>query len=267
MPIENLPLLVTKLHIPPARAAWLPRQRLFERLDHASTGKLTILSAPAGYGKTTLLAHWVSLRQQQVPSPFTYAWLTLDDADNDPVRFWSYLAAALQTCSPERGMGQDFFDLLRSPGSPALQTILILLINEIARIPLEMVLVMDDLQELVSSEAIAQLIFFIDHLPQNLHLVLCGRSEPLFPLARYRAHGQLIQLQAADLRFTQAETAAFFAQSSSLNLSQNEVNTLDRQAEGWQPASTWHPFHWKAGRIRKVFFSPSPAATAICWIT
>jgi LuxR family maltose regulon positive regulatory protein len=229
----DAPLLQTKLYIPvtrpdPAaglRASLVPRPHLIERLNEGLAGKLTLISAPAGFGKTTLVSHWLD----QVEHPA--AWLSLDDDDNELARFLSYLIAALQTIQPE--VGTAVLTLLQSSPLPPSHTLLTLLINDLTAIPEKFALVLDDVHSL-ESEAIDQaLTYFIDHLPPNMHLVLTSRVDPNLPLSRLRAGGQLNELRSTDLRFTPTETERFLEQMTGLSLSAAEVAALDRRTEGW----------------------------------
>ena len=193
------PLLTTKLYVPPARQKLVPRPRLIEQLDEGLTRKLILLSAPAGFGKTTLLSGWIHAERPADVRP-RVSWLSLDAADNDPVRFLAYLVAAAQpTDGDARGYMQG---VRRTAQSPPLEQALGTLINQIAALPGCLALVLDD-YHLITAQAIHDaLSFFLDHLPENLHLVIATRSDPPLHLARLRARGQLLELRQADLRFT-----------------------------------------------------------------
>jgi LuxR family maltose regulon positive regulatory protein len=226
------PLLLTKLHVPAPRPPWVRRERLFERLDQAAQAPVTLLTAPAGYGKTALLAQWSAERMAAEPA-CRVAWLTLDEGDNDPVRFWAYLAAALQAGFERGSLGKDFLDMLQAPQPPAIEQLLVFLINEIALVPAELALVLDDVQALGQPEIARGLGFFVERLPGKLHLVLAGRGEPPLPVARLRARGQLAELHAADLRFSPDETDRFFRECTALDLTAADVAVLNERAEGW----------------------------------
>ena len=227
------PLLQTKLYIPvtrpdPAaglRTSFIPRLRLIDRLNQGLAGKLTLISAPAGFGKTTLVSHWL----EQVN--LTVAWLSLDQDDNDLARFLRYMIAALQTIQP--AVGTEVLALLQSSPLPPSQTLLTLLINDLTAVTDKSLLVLDDYHLLDTATIDQALTFFIDHLPPTLHLVLTSRADPNLPLARLRANRQLSELRSADLRFTPTETAQFLAQMTDLNLAPAEVAALDRRTEGW----------------------------------
>jgi len=220
------PILTTKLYIPPPRPNLVPRWRLIEQLSAALTSKLTLVSAPAGFGKSTLLASW----GKQVEAA-SIAWLSLDENDNDLVRFLTYFVAALQTINQE--IGEGILTVLQSPGTPNSDIILTNLLNEITEHPDEIVLILDD-YHVIDKKAINQiLVFLLDHLPPNLHLIIATREDPLLSLSRLRARGQLTELRAADLRFTPAEAAEFLNQVMGLALSVEEISALEARTEGW----------------------------------
>jgi LuxR family maltose regulon positive regulatory protein len=223
----SLPILATKLYIPPPRPGVVPRPHLIERLDEGLRAgrKLTLVSAPAGSGKTTLVGEWVA----GGGSPA--AWLSLDEGDNDPTRFLTYLVAALQTVAPDVGAGT--LAGLQSPQPPPLESVLTRLLNEVAAIPDRILLVLDDYHVIESQPVSKALAFLLEHLPPRLHLVIATREDPPLPLARLRARGQLTELRAADLRFTPAEAAEFLNRVMGLDLSQEDVAALDARTEGW----------------------------------
>ncbi len=231
---RQIPLLLTKLHIPDARPGWVGRPRLFARLDQVSGGQTALLSAPAGYGKTALLAQWVASRAaRSAAGEPAFAWLALDEADNDPVRFWSYLVAALQTCPQAGSLGSGFLEMVQAPQAPSLEQSLVLLLNEIEQAPGRLGVVLDDYHTITEKQVHASLGFFIEHLPSNLILILAGRGEPPLALARFRMRGRLVDLRAADLRFNGQETGEFFKTSMPLGLSESDIAVLDQRVEGW----------------------------------
>ncbi len=229
----DAPLLQTKLYIPatrpdPAtrlRASLVPRPHLMERLNEGLPGKLTLISAPAGFGKTTLVSSW--LEHVNLPA----AWLSLDEDDNDWARFLTYLIAALQTIQPE--VGTEVLALLQSSPLPPSHTLLTLLINDLTAISERFILVLDDYHSIENETIDQALDFFLDHLPPLMHLVLTSRVDPNLSLSRLRASGQLNELRSADLRFTPAEAARFLEQVTGLSLTATEVAALDRRTEGW----------------------------------
>jgi LuxR family transcriptional regulator, maltose regulon positive regulatory protein len=224
MPIS---ILATKLYIPPPRAKIVLRPRLIEQLSEGlSSGcKLTLISASAGFGKTTLVSEWVACCKRPV------AWLSLDEADNDPVRFLTYLVSALQTLGAN--IGEGVLGVLQSPQPPSIESILTTLLNEITTIPDNFIFVLDDYHIIDSKPVDNALTFLLEHLPPRIHLVIATREDPPLPLARLRARGQLTELRAADLRFTPAETAEFLNQMMGLNLSAENIAALEARTEGW----------------------------------
>jgi LuxR family maltose regulon positive regulatory protein len=219
----------------------MPRPRLLERLNAGLEHRLTLVSAPAGFGKTTLLAAWV---QDCTSSPLTpsatgggsaeevrVAWLSLDKADNDPARFWSYIVAALQTVHP--GVGVGVLAALESPQPPPAESLLTALVNELAEDPTPLVLVLDDLH-LVSAPVIHEgLIFLLENLLPHTHLVVATRADPPWPLARYRARAKVVELRARDLRFTPDEAAGFLNDMLGLGLTAADLAALETRTEGW----------------------------------
>ncbi len=233
-----IPILATKLYVAAPRTGVVPRTRLIERLNEglARGCKLMLVSAPAGFGKTTLVGAWAAGSGRSKPKVRTVAWLSLDEGDNDLARFIAYLVAALQTILP--GISEGVLAALQSPQPPSTESILTALLNEISAFssdanPTSFVLVLDD-YHLINSEPIDNaLSFLIDHLPQRIHLVITTREDPHFPLARYRARGQLTELRAADLRFTSSEAAEFLNQVMCLSLSMEDITALETRTEGW----------------------------------
>ena len=219
------PLLTTKLYIPPIRPEVVPRQRLIEHLNAGLDRKLTLVSAPAGYGKTTLISAW--LHTADLP----FAWLSLDEGDNDPVRFLTYLIAALQGIDVE--IGHSVQGWLEAPKPPALEELAAMLINDIAAVPGSFVLVLDD-HHVITERAIHESIsLLLERQPPQMHLVIATRHDPPVPLARLRARGELVEARQSDLCFTVEEAAAFLNQSLGLDLSASEVTLLGEHTEGW----------------------------------
>jgi LuxR family maltose regulon positive regulatory protein len=222
-----VPILTTKLYVSLTRPNVILRPRLIERLNQglSSGSKLTLISASAGFGKTTLASEWITGSGRPV------AWLSLDEGDNDPTRFLTYLVAALQTSTTNVGAGA--MAMLQSPQPPPAESILTSLLNDLAAISDNFVLVLDD-YHLIDTQAVDQVLtFLLEHQPPQLHLVIATREDPPLPLARLRARGQLTELRAADLQFTPAETAEFLNQVMGLNLSDGDVTALETRTEGW----------------------------------
>ncbi|MEJ2209430.1 MAG: tetratricopeptide repeat protein, partial [Anaerolineae bacterium] len=236
--MEQYPLLQTKLHIPPIRANLVSRPRLIERLDAGLHRKLTLVSAPAGFGKTTLVGEWVAdLRSGAMDGAIqSIAWLSLDESDDDLVRFLTYLIAALQTVEADIGKSASSVLQAAQPQPPSAEAILTLLINEIAILPGRIVLVLDDYHLVEAQpihEAVAFLLRRLPPPPAGLHLAIVTREDPPLPLARLRARGQLTELRARDLLFTPSESAVFLHRTMGLNLSTDDIATLEERTEGW----------------------------------
>lgn len=225
---DSAPLLETKLFPPRWRSGLVARRRLVDRLIRDTAAKLILISAPAGFGKSTLLAEWLDATQGD-PAPV--AWLSIDRSDNDPVTFWSYVIGAIQRQIPN--IGRASLELFRSPQPPPTESILTVLINELALEKGQFTLVLDDfhlIEEPAISHAVA---YLLDHLPTGMRLIIAGRSDPPFPLSRLRGRGEMIEFRAADLRFTASEAMAFFRTQSGLDLSSSEAAILESRTEGW----------------------------------
>src|SRR5438105_5593329 len=219
------PILATKLYMPPLRPEVVSRPRLLERLNEGLRRHLVLISAPAGFGKTTLFSQWLALIE--LPA----AWLSLDEGDNDPARFLTYLVAALQTIAAH--VGEGVLGVLQSPQPPPTEAILTTLLNDLTSISDQFVLVFDD-YHVIDAKAIDQaLTFLLEHLPPHMHLVIATREDPPLPLARLRAGGRMTEVRAADLRFTPSEAAAFLNQVMGLRLSAQDIAALERRTEGW----------------------------------
>ena len=219
------PILRTKLYIPPPLPKVVFRSRLIERLNEGWRRKLTLISAPAGFGKTTLVSEWGAGCERPV------AWLSLDEGDNDPTRFLAYLIAAMRTIAAK--IGEGVLGALQSPQPPPIESILTTLLNEIATVPDNFALVLDDYHVLDAKPVDNALAFLIERLPQQMRLVIATREDPDLPLARLRVQGQLTELRGADLRFTPSEAAKFLNQMMGLNLSAEDITALEVRTEGW----------------------------------
>jgi LuxR family maltose regulon positive regulatory protein len=221
----NSTLLKTKLHRPPLRSDLVSRPYLMRRLDEGFNSKLTVISAPAGYGKTTLVSAWISECKCPV------AWLSLDKEDNDPVRFLAYVITAVQTIKPN--LGQEMLNVLQSSQPPSIINLLPGLINQLDELQVQFVLVLDDYHVIVSPEIHKAIIFIIDHQPPHLLLLLTTRTDPPLPLPQLRGRGQLTELRQADLCFSEEETVTFLKQGSGIELTSRDVNLLVNRTEGW----------------------------------
>jgi len=222
-------LVSTKLRPSQARPELVARPQLTARLEREAGRRLTLISAPAGFGKTTLLIEWLKGREGGARS---VAWLSLDEGDNDPVRFLSYLVAALRRSVGEE-FGEGVLAALRSPDPPRMEAVLGAFVNELADLPGEVAVVLDD-YHVIDSENVHRIVtFLLERLPEGAHLVISGRVDPPLPLARLRARGQIIELHAADLRFTSEDAAAFLGDAMGLDLSAGDIAALEGITEGW----------------------------------
>lgn len=224
-PAARSPLLATKFFVPAARPGAIPRTRLIEQLDRGLNAKLVLISAPPGFGKTTLLAEWLTSRTAPV------AWLSLDAADNRPPTFWTYLVTALNTANP--AVGGVALAMLQSPQLPPIETVLSTLLNDLAAIEGELLLVLDDYHVIETADIHTGIEFLLEHLPPHVRLVIASRADPMLPLSRMRVRGQLTEIRAADLRFTAEETAAFLNGVMGLDLTAGRIKELDARTEGW----------------------------------
>jgi LuxR family maltose regulon positive regulatory protein len=236
LPLErSFPLLSTKLSAPRPSDSLVERFRLLKELDAIRSHSLTLVSASAGSGKTTLLSEWTSrTRRQSVEHPEAeqvVTWLSLDALDNDPIRFWTSVIAALSVYIPD--FGQTALALLHSPQSPPLSTVLTALLNEIVPSSGDIILILDDYHAISDQTIHESILFLIDHLPEYLHLVIATRADPEFPLSRLRVRGQLLEIRSDELRFTQEEANSFLLQRMALPLSDEDVATLQHRTEGW----------------------------------
>ena len=220
------PLLATKLHVPRPRTRLVPRAHLIERLQQGMACQLTLVSAPAGFGKTTLLAQWL------IESEIPVAWLSLEAEDNDPTRFLSYLIAALQVLDAQ--VGTMALEMLHTPQPPSPEDVFAVLTNDLAvREAGDFALVLDDYHVITADPVQRGMIFLLEHLPPHVHLILASRADPPLPLARLRAQGQLCEVRTADLRFGAAEAGTFLQTVMGLDLEASAIAILERRTEGW----------------------------------
>ncbi len=230
-------ILTTKLFIPRKAHQLLVRPRLLDKLNAALLGRLTLLSAPAGFGKSSLVSDWIHshslLKRDNVDSPSTphFCWLSLDENDNDPPRFLSHWIAALQRVEPT--IGTTAQNLLQTAQPPPLTTLLTLLLNDINTAGRFLVLVLDDYHLITAQSIHDVLTFFVENMPPTMHLVLTSRSDPPLPLARWRARRDLTEVRVRDIRFTLAETTAFLQQALGIALTAEDIATLAERTEGW----------------------------------
>ncbi len=248
MPTPRAQLLTTKLYAPPPRPALVTRPRLTDKLDAALKlqHKLILISAPAGFGKTTIISEWLQqerggrrveggARPSTLLPPLSTSWLSLDADDNDPARFLTYFIAAMAKLDPGLESLFDLIQLLQTPTLPPAETILLQILNTFAeQIPTaQCLVVLDDFHVVERAELHNALAFFLQHAPPNLLLAITTRTDPALPLARLRARGQLTELRASDLRFTSAEVAAFLKQLMNLQLTAQQIKQLESRTEGW----------------------------------
>jgi ATP/maltotriose-dependent transcriptional regulator MalT len=228
MTLSSDTLVFTKLRPSQARPKLVARPHLTEKLEREPARKLTLISAPAGFGKTTLLVEWL---RERAADEGSVAWLSLDEGDNDPTRFLSYLVAALQAI--EEGLGEGVLSALRSPEPARIEAITAALINELAALPQELTLILDD-YHLIDSEPVHGVIsFLLEHLPQGVHLIISSRVDPPLPLARLRVRDQMVEIDAAELSFTSEEAVSFLNGVMGLSLSDEDVGALEKRTEGW----------------------------------
>ena len=218
-------MLATKLYLPPPRPGLVPRPRLLERLAEGMDRKLVLVCTPAGFGKTTLLAEWARRSQRPV------AWLSLDAGDNDPARFWRHVAAALDGVLP--GLADQVGARLRDLEAASPQAVVTMLVNDLADAAEELVLVLDDYHLIQAPPVHESVGFLLEHLPPSLRLMVASRADPPLPLARLRARGELVELRAAELRFTAEEAAELLRTAVGSALPEAAVASLAARTEGW----------------------------------
>jgi LuxR family maltose regulon positive regulatory protein len=209
----------------------VPRPRLSERLDRGAASKLMLVSAPAGFGKTTLLSEWLAAGPAGPAEERLLAWLSLDRGDNDPASFWTYVIAALRTVAS--GVGESALALLHAPQRPPIEMVLTALLNDLGAIAADIVLVLDDYHVIDARDVHDGMAFLLDHLPPWLHVVIASRADPALPLARLRARGELVEIRAVELRFTPDEAVAYLNGMMGLQLTARDVAALEGRTEGW----------------------------------
>ena len=218
-------MLLTKLHTPSTGKNYVHRPHLFDQLNEGLNRKLILVSAPAGFGKTSLISDWVNKNQ------ISKAWISLDKGDNDPVEFVSYLIAGIQETLMD--FGHAALGLFKSPNKPTLESIASLLINDLTEIEKDILLVLDDFHLIQSSEIMHFLSYFLEHIPENTHLVISTRSDPMLPLARLRSQNQLIELRSRELSFSAKDISILFNKKLKIKLSEEDIYSLETKTEGW----------------------------------
>ena len=218
-------MLLTKLHIPAAGNNIVHRTVLFEKLSSGLSRKLILVSAPAGYGKTTLVSDWIN--QNKIPA----AWLSLDDGDNDPAVFLSYLISGIQAIHHE--FGQNALQLINSPSSPSDESIAMLLINDLLGIDINFLLVLDDFHLIRSTEVLKLVTYFLVHIPGIIHIVILSRSDPAISLSRLRSQHQLVEIRSSDLSFSANDISDLFNKKLKIRLSNDDAYSLETKTEGW----------------------------------
>lgn len=221
----KLPILSTKLYIPPLQPKTVLRTHLIKQLNKGVKGKLTLISASAGFGKTILLCQWVENYDYPV------GWISLDEEHNDPMRFLLYLLGAIQ--SAKANIDESILGMVLSTQPPPYKTILTLLINEIANLEDDFSLILDDYHLIDSKEVDDALTFLIDNMPSQMHLIISTRVDPRLPIARLRARGQMVEIRVADMRFKESEIAEFMNQIMELELVEKNISALEMRTEGW----------------------------------
>jgi LuxR family transcriptional regulator, maltose regulon positive regulatory protein len=243
---------------------------LLRELDAVCAHRLTLVSASAGSGKTTLLSAWAAARGAGASRgeeaghrvvQRAFAWLSLDALDTEPTRFWTSVIAALRTNLPM--IGQTALALLHSQEAPPLSTILTALLYELEQMGTDIILILDDYHVISDQSIHESILFLLDHLPANLHLVLATRTDPALPLSRFRVHGQLLEIRDQDLRFSRAETTSFLLQGMGLPLSEEEVAILETRTEG----CNWRRSPCASARIFPLLSENLLGVTGTSWIT
>src|SRR5215212_7418016 len=222
-------VLTPKLRAPSLRPEQLVRPRLLGLLEGTSDCKLTLISAPAGYGKTTLLTQWRDTEQAGLP----LAWVSLDEQDNDPVRLWRHVVEALHQVTPSGDFAADIIGKMSVAGQWLAEITLPMLITELAGLPQQVILVLDDYQFITEGDCHESVAFFVDHLPENIHLILSSRSDPQLPLGRLRARGEMTEIRTEQLAFSEEEAATLLNEKMGLDIDPDDLLLLMNRTEGW----------------------------------
>ena len=225
-----LPILTTKLFTPSPPTHFISRDRLNVRLERGVDKKISLVTAPAGFGKTTLIASWLVEQKKR-----SVAWLTADEYDNDLYRFLRYFLAAWQKI--DQSLGENAANLLQEswagPGQFGAESVIITLINDLTAVQTPSLFVLDDWHTIENKAIQSAIQYWIEHVPSHIHTVILSREEPNFPLSRWRVRGQMSEFSAQDLQFTEEEAAQFFSKGMKLNLSSGQLTQLMHKTEGW----------------------------------
>jgi LuxR family maltose regulon positive regulatory protein len=255
-------ILKPKLRAPVPRPEQLVRGGLLGLLHEALDCRVSVISGPTGYGKTTLLAHWLQAEGVEVP----FAWVSLDEQDNDPARLWGHIVEALRRVMPEdEDFGADVLVGLGAVGETFVGTTLSMLINDLAELPHRVVLVLDDYQFVTEVETHESVAFFMEHLPENVHLVISSRSDPPLPLGRLRAMGELNEIRSGQLAFTEEEAESLLNEKLGLDIDPDDVAVLLERTEGWPAGLYWPPSPCRTRRTSTSLSNRSGAPTATSW--
>ena len=228
--VDPLRLIVKpKLRALVPRHEQVIRPRLLEHLGGASNRRITLVSAPAGYGKTTLLAQWLEAGD----AGLSIAWVSLDEQDNDPVRLWRHIVEALHPAAPEEDFGADVLAGMSVTGRRLIETSLPMLINGLAELPYQVVVVLDDYQFVTEDDCHASVAFFVEHLPENAHLVLSSRTDPPLPFGRWRARGEMNEIRTEQLAFSEEEADCLLNEKLWLDIGLDNLSVLLERTEGW----------------------------------
>ena len=255
------PIVATKLHVPPVLAGRVSRPSLVAELRDNVRARLILISAPAGAGKTTVMASWRADPEEQRP----FAWLSLDDRDNDPVRFWGYVLAAVRTVAPDLGGGVD--DALRAAGDDLTELALPLLVNALTSLAQPIVLVLDDYHAISNADSHQSMEFLLDHLPHTVEVAVAARADPPFTLARLRANAELLELRIADLRLSAEEADGLSNQSLQLGLAPDQVRILRERTEAGRRVCSSSACLSEAVTTESAISRRSPATSAKSSIT
>src|SRR5438874_649070 len=228
LPLFHDQLLATKFFIPSSSHTLIPRPRLIELLNMSLECPLTLVSAPAGFGKTTLLSTWVPSLPPERPR---IAWVSLDEGDNEPALFWMYVLTALDSHQP--GLCTQLVTYLQTQQAPPLHSVLQTLINRLAEQPEQFLLILDDYHMITEQVIHTSLTYLVEHLPPQLHLILATRADPLLPISLLRARGRLLEVRTDELRCNPDEVRAFLKKAASIQLSQDMVEAVATRTEGW----------------------------------